>query len=299
MVADLVEEALDGGTPRPPQPAEADRGALLDLLRSELLAEWPEDRPGLLETLRAFETVRGSLAPDGATGALSPGVLTPYGHRLLREVAHTLRSPLGSIVILAETLQDGLAGSLDDRQREQLRIVHRAALSVAALAGDLLSLTREEDEVHDEPVSFEVPRLLDQVADLVRPVTAQRGVNLHVLPGDLSALVGHPGPLRRILLNLSLQTAVRSRTGDVTMAASREDGSAVFRVEGPAEGLAPDEVFEAFRRAEEGGGYSVSAGGLGIGVARHLVRRLGSELISEAVGDDNLRLSFRLSWRDA
>jgi signal transduction histidine kinase len=259
-----------------------------------MLAEWPDSSPGLLETMRAFEVARAQVTED--PGALPAGVITPYGHRVLREMAHTLRSPLGAIVMLAETLRGGQSGDLNDVQRDQLRIIHRAALSVASLVDDVLSITREDEEVPPHPVPFSIAELLGAVADLIRPLTDRRGIELGVDVAAPPERVGHPRALRRVMQSLALHTAMRARVGTIVLAAIDDrDGSTVFSVEGDADGLGVDEAFAAFRPAEDGAGYALSASGLGMGVARHLVRRMGAELAAEHTSADGLRLSFRVS----
>src|SRR5438132_1338546 len=66
----------------------------------------------------------------------------PDGLELVVEMAHDLRSPLTSIIFLAETLQLGHTGSVNEVQRRQLELIRSAALSLCATASNVLELAR-------------------------------------------------------------------------------------------------------------------------------------------------------------
>jgi len=295
-VADAVEARLQG-RPAPELPAEqADRVAILDALRSRSLEAWPRgDETGLLATMRAFEAVREQLSPDRAPGALPSGILSPYGHRLLREVAHTMRSPLGSIAMLVATLRDADAGDMDPLQRTHLGLVYRATTALAHLSNDLLALTGEEEEVDPAPVAFPAGEILENVAGVVAPIAAERGAELRSGTEGVGSRVGRPRALARALTNLALNAALMVREGRLSLTASGEGDEVTFAVEATAAVQAPEEVFDVFPLPPGARDYTLSQRALGFAVARRLVRRMGSEIVVERGGEGGLVLSFRLA----
>jgi signal transduction histidine kinase len=79
----------------------------------------------------------------------------PDAFELLVEVAHDFRSPLTSILFLAEALRDGHSGPVTDVQRSQLGLVYSAAFGLASIASDIMDLAREEkDLTADEAEPF-------------------------------------------------------------------------------------------------------------------------------------------------
>src|SRR5690606_3170603 len=66
---------------------------------------------------------------------------------LLVELVHDLRSPLTSILFLAETLRRGQSGEINDIQRRQLGIIYSAALGLISVAGDVIELARGGDRL--------------------------------------------------------------------------------------------------------------------------------------------------------
>src|SRR5712664_2605025 len=83
--------------------------------------------------------------PDDLASCLSG----PNGLELVVEMAHDLRSPLTSILFLAETLERGESGPVTDAQRRQLRLTYSAALSLCATASDVLELARGSTRLAD------------------------------------------------------------------------------------------------------------------------------------------------------
>lgn len=294
-LAALVATATQG-RPLPSLVAgEADCGAILDLLRSAFLREIGEgDEPFLLPVMLAFERARAHVyAPGGEAPLLPRPILTPYGHRLLREVAHTLRAPLGSIVMMADNLESGSGGAITDAQRRHLRIIRRAALTVAAFGGDLLALTDEHEDLSADPEPFSLPGVIEPAVDVVRPITEERRVRLETEIDDETRL-GRPGTVGRVVLNLLLHTALRSRDGELRLTARAIDATAVdfiLAIDGCGDAEA---IFRAFRDGEGANGYTLSASGLGMSVARSLVRGMGSDIEVSRPRADGLRLDFTL-----
>ena len=99
---------------------------------------------------------------------------------LLRDVSHDLRSPLNSILFLADALATEHSGELNDVQRRQVGVLYSAAVSLVGLVNDLIDVSRVGDgatiEVAAEP--FSVETTLQQVDQLVGPLATHGNVEL-------------------------------------------------------------------------------------------------------------------------
>src|SRR2546430_1688076 len=73
---------------------------------------------------------------------LTASLAGPNGLDLVVELAHDLRSPLTSILFLAEALQQGQGGAVTQEQSRQLGLIYSAALCLCATASDVLELAR-------------------------------------------------------------------------------------------------------------------------------------------------------------
>lgn len=295
-VAGLVHAALLQGDAVPPPSPSTLRASLLDLLRGEVLSGWREGggAPPLLDVMRTMEEVRRTLSGQADGGFGSP-VLDPWSRGLLREVAHLLRSPLASMMFLTEILASGQSGELNELQRDQLRILQRATLTVGTMAGDLLWLSGPAEELAEgEGERFSVADLMDEVSSAVRPIAEVKGLALevHAPSGHRS---GRPLLLKRILLDLLLAIAGWTDRGRVLLRAEEQDGDVLFTLLGdgrpPAANL--EEIACLFPSTPEEEARSMSGSGLAISSARRRLAALGSQL-ELASSDRGSGFTFRL-----
>lgn len=148
-------------------------------------------------------------------------------HGFLRDVSHDIRSPLNSILFLADGLYSGRSGSLTDAQRRQLGVVYSAAASLLRLVNDLLDFARiaqgETGSVNE--VRFSVEGVLQDVQRLVNPIAEHRNCSLRTEIEASEARRGDPQMVSRILINLVSNG----------IDAAGDGGRVVIRVEGDEE----------------------------------------------------------------
>ena len=153
--------------------------------------------------LNAFEQVAAQLESDWARH-LADRLSGPDGLELVVEVAHDLRSPLTSILFLAETLQRARSGPVNPVQERQLGLIYSAAFGLSSMASDVIELARGGDRLVDlDPIPFSVADILESVRDIVQPIAEEKALEVRIAaaPGDYR--VGHPVALSRVLLNLT------------------------------------------------------------------------------------------------
>src|SRR5947199_165462 len=152
--------------PRPPRLVTQ---RLLAFVQSELLRFWSNASPTsplrLLRHLKALEDVRDALDHDAAEqfGAQLGGA---NGLDFLVQIVHDLRSPLTSILFLAETLMQERSGPVNERQQRQLGLIYSAAFGLSSLTSDTIELARGGDQLADDrPTPLSVSELLESVCD--------------------------------------------------------------------------------------------------------------------------------------
>jgi signal transduction histidine kinase len=284
------------------------RRRLLELLHSELITCWNRAEPApsaaeVLAWLNSFERLRVHLTPawHQRFGSRLTG---PDSLDLVVEVAHDLRSPLTSIMLLSETLRRGQSGEVNERQHSQLGIIYSAALALISMASDVIELARGGEALVDhEPVPFSLTEVLQSVRDMVQPMAEEKGVQLRIQVSDTDRRLGHPIPISRILLNLTTNALKFSEEGAVEVGVrelSRQRVEFYVRDEGrgiPAEVL--EFLYEPFRRRSVGNGYHFSGTGLGLSICRKLVEALGSRLELESRDGWGSRFAFELDLKPA
>lgn len=276
---------------------------LLELLRAELVRAWqsaeraphPND---MLVTLGAIEATQREIAPAWSeyfTSRLTgPGALD-----LVVEIAHDLRSPLTSILFLAETLQKGHSGEVNELQRRQLGLIYGAALGLSSVTSDVMELARGGDRLVDkEPAPFSVTEILDSVRDIVRPIAEEKGLDVVVTPPESDHRMGHALALSRVLLNLTTNALKFTDEGSVEVTATpRGPNRLVFSVKDTGRGIAPDaldSLFQPFRRTRARREYCFSGTGLGLTICRKLVQAMGSTLELDTSPEQGTRFHFEV-----
>jgi len=272
--------------PRPPRLVTQ---RLLTLVHSELLRSWSEASSTsplrLLRHLQALEAVRDALEHDVSEqfGAQLGG---SNGLDFLVQIVHDLRSPLTSILFLAETLMEQRSGPVNERQHRQLGLIYSAAFGLSSLTSDTIELARGGDQLADDRLApLSVTELLESVCDIVRPIAAEKGLTVSVTLPATDVRLGHALALRRVLLNLTTNALKFTERGSVTIAAVEQAPTRVgFSVRDTGPGINPEalaSLFHPFRRSAKAGRYLFSGTGLGLALTRRLVRAMGSELYLE------------------
>jgi signal transduction histidine kinase len=265
---------------------------LLDELRAEIVQGWqgsavPDGEfPPLM---RAVEEIRTAIRKP-VEQSFAAHLRGADGMELLVNVAHDLRSPLTSILFLAEALQRGQSGSVNDVQRRQLGLIYTAALGLNSVASDIIDVTRSDHFVEPAPVPFSVTAALEAVQDIVRPMAEEKQLSLRLLPPTGDQRLGHPVAVSRVLLNLTTNALKFTDQGYVEVVAQDQDtGRMEFSVRDTGRGIDPATVstlFDPIRKANGRTGRLFSQTGLGLSISRKLVEAMGSEL----------RVETRLGW---
>ena len=270
-----------------PRPAAGLGQRLVDMLRSELLHAWSNGAPpvspaAMLGPLNALEQVRQAIDRHEVR-QLESHLNGVQGLDLLVEVIHDLRSPLTSILFLAETLQRGQSGDVNPVQHRQLGLIYSAALGLSSIVSDTIELARGGDELADREVTpFSITELFESIRSIVRPLAEEKGLSLRFgLPANDRRL-GHPVALSRVLLNLTTNAIKFTEQGFVEITCEDRSAERVrFSVHDSGPGVNPDALatlFQPFRRARGRDAYCFSGTGLGLAITRKLVRAQGSTL---------------------
>ncbi len=268
---------------------------MLDVLRRQLLsaAAAAGDAEAYAEChalLVAMERVHDHLRRDdlyrvadqlGGAGALD----------LLVEVAHDMRSPLGSILFLVDRVRSGRSGEVTDSAVRQLGLAYSAAFGLSALASDVMELARGSGRlVGAEASPFTLPDVFRRLQDMVRPVAEEKGLALVLEAPPREVRLGHAAALLRVLLNLTTNACKFTAIGEVRVRATAEAGGGIrFEVRDTGRGVPPDvaaRLFETFRpRTGSGtasGSQAFSSAGLGLAICRKLVAAMGGTLELES-----------------
>jgi len=220
--------------------------------------------------------------------------------RLVSSVSHDLRTPITSLRLLADGLREGIIAS-DERDAALDRMdVHVRALS--RLIDDLFELSRlESGEVSWSMQQVELPLLVDETIDAMRPAAEAKGVAVRSrLAKGIAPVAADPERLQRVLFNL-IQNAIRHTPADgsVTVLAESFGDRLEVEVADTGPGIADAEraaIFEPFRRGGENQPGDDGGAGLGLAISRAIVEAHGGRIWLEP-GDLGTRVRFSLQAR--
>lgn len=203
-------------------------------------------------------------------------------------VSHELKTPIGAISVLAETLLD-----VDDPavgRRLASRLQHEA-LRLAATVDDLLTLARIESGEHVDLASVRLDDVLAAVAARVGVSSEASSVDLAVdiEPPDLH-IIGDRVQLVSGLGNLVDNAIKYSGAGTtVTVTGRAVAGRATISVEDRGIGIPEadlDRIFERFYRVDRGRSRDTGGTGLGLAIVRHvLLNHDGSIHVTSVEGE--------------
>ena len=279
---------------------------VLDALRRRILiaASSAGDREAYAEShalLVAIEKVHDHLCGDDLYRVVDQ-LGGAKALELLVEVAHDMRSPLGSILFLVDRVRSGQSGAVSDAQARQLGLAYSAAFGLSALTADVMELARGSGRLMGPaPVAFVLADVFQKVHDIVRPVAEEKGLLLHIAPVARDVRLGHPAALTRVLLNLTTNACKYTERGTVTVEARPLDSSSVaFSVRDTGRGVPPEVVSRLFDTFRPRGGSLAgeqlfSSAGLGLTICRKLVAAMGGELKLDSRDHSGSQFSFALS----
>jgi signal transduction histidine kinase len=213
---------------------------------------------------------------------------------LVAAASHDLRTPLASLRLLVEAVDDGVAGEDRDRYLGEIR-THVAVLS--DLIDDLFELSRiEAGDISWTMRRVELGDLIGDTVAAFRTSAEERGVHLAAeLPGEEVVAEADAEKVQRVLYNL-IQNAIRHTPADGSVTVRAKGGPSEVEVEvaDSGEGIPAgqnERVFDAFYRgdsARDGDGA-----GLGLAISRAIVEAHGGRIWLED-GHPGTRVRFTL-----
>jgi signal transduction histidine kinase len=217
---------------------------------------------------------------------------------LVAAVSHDLRTPVTTLRLVAEGLEDGIFEP--ERTREKLRLISTHVRALGALIDDLLEFSRlEAGDVQWSTECVQLDDLLEETVEAMRPHADRGGVAVRAeVANGTTAARANPERLQRVLFNL-IQNAIRHTPSDgsvVVRAEAIADRAVEIEVADTGEGIAPGDrtrVFEPFVQGETRAGRSDGAAGLGLAIARAIVEAHGGQ-IWLADAEDGTRVRFSL-----
>ena len=216
-------------------------------------------------------------------------------------MSHEIRTPLNAVVGIA-----GLMGEADlpPHLRRYAGALREAAETLLLVIDDVLDFSKlDAGRMEVEAIPFEVPALVAGVVDLMEVRAAEKGLALAMeVPSAAPVLLGDPGRLRQVLLNLVGNAVKFTEAGQVAVVATLADAGAGrvrlrIAVRDTGLGIVPEvqpRLFEPFAQADGSISRRYGGTGLGLAICRRLMDRMGGSIGVRSMPGEGSEFAFEL-----
>lgn len=218
---------------------------------------------------------------------------------LIAWASHDLRTPLTSIRVRAEALNDGIVEDSISRQRFYRGIL-ADVMALDSLIDDLLELAQLDSRgLQLEMELLSLGDLLSDSLDRFQPIASQKNISLlATIDPDVDPIYANATKIGRVLDNL-LSNALRytGQGGAIMIKATRVVQGVQVVVEDDGPGFDEADIprlFEQFYRGEQARSRATGGAGLGLAIAKGIVEAHHGQIWAENVADGGARIGFTL-----
>jgi signal transduction histidine kinase/DNA-binding response OmpR family regulator len=223
--------------------------------------------------------------------------------RFLATISHEIRTPINGIMGMTELM---IGTALDAEQRGYLNIINQSAECLLDLINDVLDFSKIEAGKMDlESIPFDLRDVVGEATKVLALKASQKKLELifRVAPQVPETLIGDPGRVRQIFVNLIGNAVKFTESGEVFVEVGLEERSerSVLlhgSIEDTGIGIPPEKqqlIFESFSQADRSTTRRFGGTGLGLSISSQLVNLMNGRIW--VVSQENQGSAFHFTVR--
>ncbi|KQT18477.1 PAS domain-containing sensor histidine kinase [Chryseobacterium sp. Leaf404] len=213
-------------------------------------------------------------------------------------VSHEFKTPISSIKMGLQLLENEKVGNLNEEQRHLLKGINEDTVRLLRITGELLNLAQVETGIIQLNIHpFSIDPMIKEVMDTNQSAAAEKNIRINAHVDSRVETVNADEEKIVWVLNNLVSNAIRysSENSTVDIAVKKVDDSVKFSVTDQGRGIEPQYLKQIFTRYFRIPGTKTEGNGLGLSICKDFVEAHGGSVSVESKPGQGSSFSFEIS----